>query len=247
MKDFSLQRLTHLQHFYYLALGVLSLAAITGVIFSLGNFGNTASAEQNPANLISYTIPAASDETYVDNSLIDSTPTAIVPDPEDITEEAETLTERPVYTAKSAKPATTTPVVEASTPVQLSDTPTYITAGGRTNHVSVVDSTAVDPENEVKLLRLNGYLTSFYFGHNRTNVFAGLGTHQIGDKITVTAENGTVKTYTIKRMEWLTFDETKANMTDIAYSRWNGQKYAISIMTCTSSNYYGGRLIVFAD
>lgn len=239
--------------YYYLPCGIVASVAIFGIIFSLSNFDTTASAEQYSASTISSDIdnlPEPTAATYADSSLIDSTPTTIIPTPEDLAaaaaEEAKVAAE--TATQVTSRPVTTTTKQQPTAPARtLSDLPVSITAGGRTNRVSIVEDTSVDPGNEVKLLRLNGLLTGFYFGHNRANVFGGLANHHIGDQITITAENGSTKTYTIQRMEWLTFDQTKANMTEIAFSRWNGVKHAISIMTCTSSNYYGGRLIIFAD
>lgn len=242
MKDFHLQRLNHLQHFYYLLLGVISLTVIAGVIFSMGQFNTTASAESTPVSSLNLpaATEAASEATYADNSLVDSSPTEITSNPAELAA-APVITERPATTT-----TTQTPVRTAETH-ELSNTPTYITAAGRTNHISIVNDTSIDPGNEVKLLRYNGQLTNFYYGHNKSHIFGGLLSLNIGDTFSVTAENSSVRSYTIKNMQWLSYEDTAKNMTDIAFSRWAGTKYAISLMTCTSSSYYGGRLVIFAD
>lgn len=246
MKDFNLQRLNHLQYFYYFLLGLISLTVLSGVIFSTLQFDTPASAESTPVSALN--LPAASDTAseaiYTDNSLIDSAPTEVTPNPSEIAT-TPVITERPVTTQ-------TVTTAQTQTTRTLSDTPTYITAAGRTSHITVVDDTSVDPGDEVKRLRLGGTLTNFYYGHNRAHVFGGLGSLKIGDTFSITAENGTVHTYTIKDMKWLSYDDTAKNMTDIAYSRWTDDgehytRYVISLMTCTSASYYGGRLIVFAD
>ncbi|MBQ3410033.1 sortase [Candidatus Saccharibacteria bacterium] len=243
MKDFHLQRLNRLQYFYYFLLGVISLTVITGVIFSMGQFNTTASAESTPISSLNLpaATEAASEAAYTDNSLVDSSPTEITSNPAE-------LATTPVITER---PTTTQTPAQATETRELSNTPTYITAAGRTNHISIVNDTSIDPGNEVKLLRYNGQLTNFYYGHNSSTVFGNLQSLHEGSTFSVTTENGQVRTYTVKLIKYLDFKdlsgENASNMTDVVFSRWAGTKYAISLMTCTSSSYYGGRLVIFAD
>ncbi|MBQ6394473.1 hypothetical protein IJH97_01850 [Candidatus Saccharibacteria bacterium] len=260
-------KLQRLQSFYYrLLFAVVAILAVSGIIFSLGNFSTTASAETstplaNDSNLGS-SEPTASVPLSIDNTPIDSSPTAVTTDSADQSSAHETTSddtkpttniqksatnknsaqpEETAQTTKTAQPATSTP----STPAP------YITAGGRTNHISTVvndPNHPINPGNEVKRFQFEtGRLTNFYIGHNYANVFGGLQYHHIGDTISITDETGSTRYYTIRLMLWLDFNETAENMMDIALSIWHGTQYSVSLMTCTSNDYNGGRLVIFAS
>ena len=127
----------------------------------------------------------------------------------------------------------------------------YISILGRTIDLFVSNDTSINAGSKVARFISGNYNGQFYYGHNSSNVFAGLANLPIGSTFTINLD-GINYTYRVENVVTVPNDEALAkNMKYIARANYDGRSYDISLMTCAGTPYGNGnathRTILFAN
>ncbi len=120
----------------------------------------------------------------------------------------------------------------------------YISIAGRTLRIQDVDDTLIDSTDHV-----NRWGKKFLYGHSSSAVFGPMKSLSEGATFTVRLD-GEEHTYRIDYTETMEKPKVEKNMSGIAYAKYNGTRYDLSLMTCAGTSLGGGdathRFVVFA-